>query len=70
MERCLATCLHYQFVQQYRLERQRLELERDTAVGAYGPGSEEWRDYGPLITFKQWLINMRGWNEDQQVVSY
>jgi hypothetical protein len=66
MSRCAASCLHYQFVMEYRLVRQAQEDARDGIVGAYGPGSTEWDDYPELITFKKYLIQSRGRNEDHQ----
>jgi hypothetical protein len=65
MARCPASCLHYKLVAEYRAIRSSQEDDRDAKVGTYGPGSEEWDDYPALITFKEWLIQMKGnRNED------
>ena len=50
---------HENMVAEYRAARLAAEYARDVAVGAYGPGSQEWIEYGPLITFHEWLTAMR-----------
>jgi hypothetical protein len=50
---------HEIMLSEYRAARLAQEMARDIIVGAYGSDSEEWREYPPPITFKEWLINMR-----------
>ena len=53
---------HARMMTEYRAARCADEMARNAAVGAYGPDSEEWRDYTrdhPLITFRAWLTSMR-----------
>jgi len=53
-------CRHCQMVSEYRLARHAAELLREATTGAYA--SEE-AEYGPIVTFKDWLIGTRGVNE-------
>ena len=62
MTSCRSSCRHRAFVAEYAAARLADEDRRETAVGAYGPGSPEWAEYEPAsVTFKDWLINMTGW---------
>ena len=56
---CTARCQHWALVQAYRIERERQENARENAGGVYGPESEEWAAYGPLVTFHEWLQAFR-----------
>jgi len=56
---CRRGCRHRASVDAYRAARIADEQARDIDVGAYGPGSPEWAEYRPLITFHQWLRQMR-----------
>jgi hypothetical protein len=48
-------------VNEYQIARLNDEARRDETVGPYGYGSQEWSEYsGPMITFKEYLIQMRG----------
>jgi len=52
---------HYQLVMNYRLARHAQEEQRDIL---YGGTTEEWEEYTRgMITFRDWLIGMRGSNE-------
>lgn len=61
MSRCLASCRHYQDVMEYRLARLAQEQERDRATRGY---STELSDYPAILTFKDWITQLRGRNED------
>lgn len=53
-------CRHCAMVAEYRLARHAAELLREATTGAY---ASELEDYGPIITFRDWLIATRGGNE-------
>jgi hypothetical protein len=55
-------CRHCAMVAEYRLARYAAELLREAVTGAYA--SEE-AEYGPIITFKDWLCGMRGMAEPE-----
>ena len=57
MTACRRGCRHRLMVQEYRLAREAAELAREAATGSY---PAETADYGPIITFKAWLIAMAG----------
>lgn len=62
MAGCARTCRHRSFIREYQEARSAGVEARDAAVGAYGPGTEEWRAYEPPpIVLKDWLIQMAGW---------
>jgi hypothetical protein len=42
---------------EYRAAREAAEVQRENATGGY---ATELREYGPLITFKDWLEQTRG----------
>lgn len=50
-------CRHCAMVAEYRLARHAAELLREAVTGAY---RSETADYGPIITFKDWLLGTRG----------
>lgn len=53
MTGCARSCLHRQLVTEYRAAREAAELARESATGSYPSESAA---YGPLLTFKAWLI--------------
>lgn len=62
MSGCHRACRHRSFVAQYQQTRAGQEEQRDEAVGTYGEGSEEWCEHSKsMITYKEWLITMKGW---------
>lgn len=44
-------------VSEYRLARYAAELAREQATGGY---QQEMAEYGPILTFKDWLTGLRG----------
>lgn len=59
--RHVCSAQHFGLVSEYRTAREADEARRDETVGAFGYGSDEWSEYsGPMITFKDFLIQMRG----------
>ena len=66
MTGCRRSCRHRAFVNDYLAARAASEEAIDDAVGVYGYGSQEWQEYvasNPAVTFKQWLQQMKGWND-------
>lgn len=59
MRSCSTNCLHRQFVEQYRLAREAAERKREDETAGY---PAEMAAYPPIMTFKQWLQDMVGWN--------
>lgn len=58
MRRCVASCAHRRKVQEYRVERVRQEMVADSVSGGHETEYLEYLErHGPLITFKQWLID-------------
>lgn len=53
MQGCHALCRHRRLVDEYRAERDRQEVVRETATGGY---ATELAEYPPIVTFQQWLI--------------
>lgn len=53
-------CGHCRNVREYRLARHAAELERERVTAAY---PAELADYGPILTFRDWLVMGRGRNE-------
>lgn len=59
--RHVCSAQHFALVLEYRTARECDEARRDETVGPYGYGSQEWSEYsGPMITFKEFLIQMKG----------
>jgi hypothetical protein len=59
--RHVCSAQHFALVNEYQIARLNDEARRDETVGPYGYGSQEWSEYsGPMITFKEYLIQMRG----------
>lgn len=56
MRRCLTSCQHRRSVEEYRLARYAEEQAREATTLGY---ATEEAAYGPLITFKDWLIGGR-----------
>ena len=52
MTGCRRDCRHRAFVLDYRAERERQEIERETATGG---SAAEVAEYPPLVTFRDWL---------------
>lgn len=54
---CRRGCLHRAFVQDYRVERARQEGVREDATGGY---ATELAEYPEIVTFKSWLVDHAG----------
>jgi hypothetical protein len=54
---CGPRCQHWQSVQDYRAWRESAEQERERVTKGY---ATETAEYGPLPTFREWLIQRRG----------
>lgn len=52
-------CPHLQFVKEYQAAREAAEAERDAACLGY---DTETAQHPPIVTFKSWLSDMRGWS--------
>lgn len=63
MTKCKRTCLHRALVSSYHDERHRQVIERENATGGY---DTEIAEYGPIVTFKRWLIQHAGMNGRQE----
>lgn len=55
MRGCRPSCGHKQLVEAYRSARHSAVLQREYETSDY---DEEKKNYGPIITFKEWLQQM------------
>jgi hypothetical protein len=46
-------CLHCANVTEYHMAREAAQVERERVTGGY---KTETKEYGPIITFKDWLV--------------
>jgi hypothetical protein len=56
MRGCHANCRHRNMVTEYSAARHYAEMVREGVTKGY---DTELRNYGPIITFKDWLIGQR-----------
>lgn len=61
MRGCRRDCRHRLMVQEYRLAREAAEAARDAATLGY---ATERRAYGPIVTFKRWLVDLAGGKDE------
>lgn len=60
MTGCRRGCLHRAFVRDYHAAREAAELRRESATGGY---PTETAEHGPILTFRDWLIQHAGRQE-------
>jgi hypothetical protein len=67
LARCSVACGHWQFVTDYRRERDRSEQVAVEASNGYPTELADYLDRRPLPTFKDWLLGTRRPPEDRQL---
>jgi hypothetical protein len=67
LARCTVACGHWQFVTDYRQERQRSEQVALEAANGYPSELADYLDRQPLPTFKDWLLRTRRPPEHRQM---
>lgn len=62
MKGCSSRCLHFLHVLAYRQERERQEEIAEQASNGYAIEHGEYVKEHPLLTFKDYLQQTKGWN--------
>ena len=62
MTGCRLDCGHKAMVREYRLARHNAEMQRESETAGY---ATETRLHGPILTFRDWLIGLRGSRQEQ-----
>jgi hypothetical protein len=59
---CHRACRHRSFVTEYQAARENDVQQAEAATNGWATEYEEYVREHPLITFKAWLVQMKGWS--------